>query len=248
MSDAERRNAEHNQSPRTQTPRRNYVLFALALTAVIGMLLLAIPVSLLFWSPAKGSHEARYKYCQKQLDEQIAEIRHGKDNFISLYDSVETDRLLEQLVDVPGISSIELQMTDVTDAGMKSLAAVKNLKWLAIEGGRPGVGDEGFSHIKTISALEELKMVNTRISDRSLPGLKSLPNLQSLTLAHSVHYPTQFTAAGLQDLKALKKLKKLNVTGGLASDDAIKELRSSLPNCAINEDMPIKGIDRKEED
>jgi hypothetical protein len=210
--------------------------------------LLAAPIFWMFTSLERGSREDRYKYCQKQLEEQIAEIRHGKGNCISLYDSVETDRLLEQLVDVPGISAVKLQMTDVTDDGMKSLAAMKNLKRLAIEGGRPGVGDEGFSHIKTISSLEQLEMMNTRISDRSLAGLENLPNLQSLTLAHSTHYSTQFTTAAHQDLKALTKLKRLNVTGGLASDNALKELRSLLPNCAINEDMPLKGIDRIEED
>jgi hypothetical protein len=241
MTDMDSHNSEHRKSTRARTARQNHVLFALVLTVVVAVVLLMIPIYLIFRSTEDGSREARLKYCQKQLDEQIAAIKSGKGSSIYLYCPVETDRLLEQLVNVPGIEEIRLELPDVTDEGMKSLAAMKSLKSFTITGGRPGVGDQGFAHICTISTLEHLEMINTRVTDRDLSLLKDLPNLRSLSLQHSAHWGTQFTDAGLQDLKALTRLKMLYVSGGLASDAAIKELRAALPNCAINETNKDQG-------
>jgi internalin A len=130
---------------------------------------------------------------------------------------------------------VQLELPDVTDDGMKSLAALKKLKTLKVSGGSPGVSDQGLAYICAIPSLEHLELFNTRITDQGLSSLKNLPNLQSLILCHSPNGRTQFTTAGLQDLKALTKLKKLNISGGLATDAAVNELRKALPHCAINE-------------
>ncbi len=172
---------------------------------------------------------------QKDLDDQIANVRSGQTKSIYLYCSFGTDALLEQLANVPEIEEIKLDLTDVSDDGMNSLIHLKGLKSLIVVGGRPGVIDQGFSSIKDISSLEHLELMNTRVTDRSLPLLKELPNLRSLTLCHSANFDTQFTASGLQDMKALTKLKKLYVSGGLASDAAVNELRKALSDCSINE-------------
>jgi hypothetical protein len=193
----------------------------------------------------KQSQKAGWQTGQRDLDKKIAAVRSGQTKSVYLYCSVATDRLLERLIDVPEVEEVVLDLTDVTDDGMKSLAAMTKLKSLAITGGRPGVGDKGFSYICTIATLEHLEMINTRVTDQSIPLLKDLPNLRSLTLchsAHSTHRSPEFTAAGLQDLRGLTKLKRLEVSGGLASDAAVTELRKALPDCAVNEKSNDVGV------
>jgi hypothetical protein len=179
-------------------------------------------------------HEADVRRCQEELEKQIAEVRSGRTRSLYFYCSVGMDGLLERLINVPAIEEVSLHLTDVTDDGMKSLAAFKNLKSLTVYGGRPSVGDQGFSYIKTIISLEKLELINTKVTDRSLPGLKELPNLRSLTLFHEKRLGPTFTDAGLIHLKALPKLKQLNVSGGWVSDAAVKELQKALPNCKIS--------------
>ena len=145
----------------------------------------------------KQGHDRDLRFSQEGLDDQIAAVRSGRTKSIYLYCSTGTDGLLKQLIDVPGIEKVRLNLTDVTDRGMKSLAALKSLRSLTVYGGRLSVGDEGFSYIATISSLEHLELINTRVTDRSLPSLKDLPNLQSLTLFHETRLGPTFTDAGL---------------------------------------------------
>lgn len=211
---------------------RGCAMLAIAFCGVVAIAIAAL--GLLIYSAEKRAREASFKHRQEQLDETIAAIRSGKHGYIYLYDSAETDRLIERLVGVPGVETVHLDMTDVTDDGMKSLATLKNLKTLKINGGRC-MHDQGVSYLSEAPSLEDLELINTRVTDQCLPALKNLPNLRFLNLQHSANCPTQFTTAGLQDLKALTKLKRLYISGGLASDAAVKELREALPNCAINE-------------
>jgi hypothetical protein len=209
---------------------------ALLLLALGGVLLLTIFA--FYLAIIKPEHEAQYRRCLQDMDKQIAAVRSGKTKAIYLYDCIETDRLLERLVDVPEVEEVRLDLTDVTDDGMKSLAALNRLKSLTIYGGRPSVGDRGFSCTKTISSLEHLELINTKVTDQSLPFLKDLPNLRSLVLFHEARRGPTFTDAGLMDVKVLTKLRTLNVSGGWASDAAVEELHQALPNCTIstNED------------
>lgn len=182
----------------------------------------------------KRRHEADLRACQEDLKKQIEEVRSGQRKSLYFYCSVGMDGLLEQLIDVPGIEAVRLDLTDVTDEGMESLAAIKTLKSLIVYGGSTSVGDVGFSSIKTISSLERLELINTRVTDRSLPGLKELPNLRSLTLYRDAKRGPALTDAGLTHLKALTELRQLNLSGGWASDAAVKELQTALPNCKIS--------------
>jgi hypothetical protein len=172
MSNAERHNAEHNQSSRTRTSRRKDVLFALVVMAVFVVLVLAILVFLMDY----GSREAALRSSQRSLNNEIAAVKPGQAACVHLYCSVGTDALLEQLVDVPEIESVWLEMTDVTDAGMKSLAALKNLRSLQIDGGRAELGNEGLSQLRTMSSLKRLTIYK-KISNSAMKELrKALPN------------------------------------------------------------------------
>jgi hypothetical protein len=180
---------------------------------------------------------------REDLDKQIAAVKSGHSNSIVIRYCRGTDALLKQLVDVPGIEKITLDVTDATNGGMKSLAGIKTLKSLRIIGG--SVGDEGFSYVARISSIERLELTNTSISDRSVPRLKDLPRLRWLSIVcDPVSYP-RFTDAGLEDMKALTGLKTLYVSGGFASHGAVKALREALPDCAIRESLPPKDGTRE---
>jgi hypothetical protein len=210
------------------------------------MLAVAFSGLVLFWiarffiidaSVSRQHHEAReadVRQSQKYLNEQLAEVRSGRTKSISLYCSVGTDRLLRQLVNVPGIEEVKLNLTDATDDGMKSLAALKKLKSLALHGSL--VGDLGFSYLTVLPDLEHLELTNTQVTDRSLPSFKRFRKLQRLALYHETRLGPTFTEAGMVDLKALVGLKQLYLCGGWASAAAIRELKKALPDCRISTD------------
>jgi hypothetical protein len=210
-----------------------YVLVAIALGGLLLVLFFGLAVIFIGIPLAdKRSHEAGVRACQDELKRQLADVRSGRTTSLFFYCSVGTDGLLEQMVNVPEIEGVDLHLTDVTDKGMKSLLALKSLKSLTIYGGR--VGDQGFAYIKAMPSIESLSLINTRVTDRSLSSLRELPNLKSLTLFHENRLGSTFSDAGLQHLKALKKLKRLNVSDGWASDAAVKSLQAAMPNCTIS--------------
>ena len=53
---------------------------------------------------------------------------------------------MEALLDVPSIQEINLQRTDVTDAGLKTLLAIENLKRFKLV--RCKISDEGLALLK----------------------------------------------------------------------------------------------------
>ena len=125
-------------------------------------------------------------------------------------------------------------MTDITDEGIKSIAALKSLRYLRLYGAT--VSDQGFLYMKDITTLEHLELVNTGITDKCLPLLKNMPNLSFLALLHEARLGSTFTEAGLDNLKSLTKLKKLYLCGGWASKAAIEKLQEALPDCTISTD------------
>jgi hypothetical protein len=177
------------------------------------------------------SHREALRYSQQSLDAQIADIKTGRSKSVTFYCSSGTDGLLAQLTDFPQIEGIVLNLSDATDEGMKSIAALKKLKYLRLYGSN--VSDAGFSCLKNASSLEHLELVNTQITDKSLPLLNNMPNLSFLALSLESRLETAFTESGLENLKHLTKLKKLYLCGGWASEAAIKELQNLLPDCTI---------------
>lgn len=110
------------------------------------------------------------------------------------------------------ISSLDLAKTKITDAGLKPLAAFKNLKELHIEG--TGITDAGLDHLKGLASLEYLNLYNTKITDAGMSKLAGLTKLKSLYL-----WQTGVTKAGVAVLKGKLSATHIN-TGWSAEDDA----------------------------
>jgi hypothetical protein len=182
----------------------------------------------------KRGHEHDLRFSQADMDAQIAAVKAGRTKSIYLYCSVGTDGLLERLKGVPELEELNLHLTDVSDAGLEPLATMPKLKCLVVYGGNPSVSDSGFAHITSIPSLECLKLVNTHVTDESLSSLKNLPKLRKLVLYHEAFRGVTFTDAGLMHLMVLRKLKRLELTGGWASVSAVNVLRKALPDCTID--------------
>jgi hypothetical protein len=110
------------------------------------------------------------------------------------------------------IASLDLARTKVTDAGLKAVAAMKNLTELHLE--NTGITDAGLDHLTGLAALEYLNLYNTKVTDAGLSKLAGLGKLKAVYL-----WQTGVTKAGVAQLKAKLPNAHFN-TGWTAEDDA----------------------------
>lgn len=76
------------------------------------------------------------------------------------------------------MSEVNLGRSKVTDAGLASLAGMKNLKKLHLP--NTAVTDAGIDSLIVLTNLEYLNLFNTKITDTGLAKLEKLPNLKRL--------------------------------------------------------------------
>jgi Leucine-rich repeat (LRR) protein len=100
-----------------------------------------------------------------------------------------------------------LNMTPVSDAGLKELADFKNLQYLSL--GSTRVTDAGLKELAGFKNLEYLDLSATRVTDAGLKELAGLKKLRDLRLVG-----TGVTNAGLRALAGLKGRADPEVTAG----------------------------------
>src|SRR5579862_1429071 len=88
---------------------------------------------------------------------------------------------------------LNLANTSVTDAGLKSLAGLKNLRRLHLE--RTAVGDEGLASVKNLGELTYLNLYSTKVTDKGLASIAGLKKLKNVYL-----WQTAVTDGGAADL------------------------------------------------
>ena len=87
-----------------------------------------------------------------------------------------TDAGLKELAALKNLASLYLDNTKVTDAGMKELAVLKNLTTLSLD--RTQVTDAGIKELATLKNLTTLKLDSAKVTDAGLKELqKALPKL-----------------------------------------------------------------------
>jgi len=102
------------------------------------------------------------------------------------------------------VTVLNLENTQVTDAGLGDLASLRSLQWLRLDGTR--VTDAGIEKIASLN----------------------LPYLEILDLSG-----TDITDAGLVHLRRLKSVHYVNLTGTHVSDRGVAELQRALPGLKI---------------
>lgn len=110
------------------------------------------------------------------------------------------------------ITSLDLARTKVTDAGLKSVGAMKNLVELHLE--NTGITDAGLDALKPLAGLEYLNLYGTKVTDAGAAKLSSLAKLKSLYL-----WQTAVTKNGVAALKKALPGAHINI-GWTAEDDA----------------------------
>jgi Leucine-rich repeat (LRR) protein len=86
-----------------------------------------------------------------------------------------TDAGLKHLKGLRNLKELCLTGTKITDAGLEQLKSLKGLRWLYLD--RTQVSDTGVQHFKELSNLEWLHVVHTQVTDKGVKKLKqSLPD------------------------------------------------------------------------
>lgn len=214
-------------------PRQRRHRRVLAIAIVLACAVLAAPALFLVyveWSSVRWEKQRS----RDQLEDQIRGIQGAdSDRSIYLYETSGTNDLLKRLSEVPEVELLKLELTDVTDKGMRYVAALPKLKSLTVYGGYWSVGNRGLAQLRRLANLKHLELINTRVTDDGLVVLKDVPRLQSLVLFHEAWRGRTFTDAGVAHLKGLTNLQTLELIGGWISDEAARELQRALPNCKI---------------
>ena len=136
---------------------------------------------------------------------------------VSLINAKVTDAELKELAPLNDLRKLELDGNEITGAGLKHLAPLEKLEELDLS--RTSVGDAGLKELAPFRELRSLDLWNAQVTDAGLKHLAPLTKLRSLNL-----WNAQVTDAGLKDLAPLKGLQSLNLTNTQVTDAGLKEL------------------------
>ena len=148
------------------------------------------------------------------------------------------------------LRSLDLNNTPFTDAGLESLANLKQLRRLLLRDTL--VTDEGLKHLAELTQLEELDLSGTRITDKGIASLRKLTlmrvlsvrgaqatdasldvfagmtNLRALDL-----YRTRITNAGVARLSSLPQLTDVDLRYTRVTSNGVEALRAALPQAKV---------------
>lgn len=133
-----------------------------------------------------------------------------------------SDQDLRHLASLHRLIAVNLVKAPVTNEGMKEIGNLTELKWLCLV--ETQVTDAGIANLSKLGQLRELwlegKLGRREFSDACLSDLKSLPNLQGLTL-----YGSGFTDAAVRQLKEFAALRRLTLISTAITADGVRALR-----------------------
>jgi cytochrome b561 len=120
----------------------------------------------------------------------------------------------------PQILQLNLRHAGVTDAMVKTVAALPNLRNLRLEGN--AITDAAARDIAGVKTLTYLNLVNTKITDAGFQQVAGLPHLERLFL-----WGTAVTPAAIDKEKAARK--DLFLYAGLTAKDVTAETKVMAP-------------------
>ena len=136
-----------------------------------------------------------------------------------------SDKYVHLLNGFPSLLELNLRGVPVSDAGLKPLVRLSNLKKLDV--GKTKITDSGLKEIARLEKLESLSLVGSRISDTGLGIISKLKNLTTIDLTQ-----TQITDGGLKLLTPFIGLTSLNLSETRITDAGLKSL-SAFPKLAL---------------
>ncbi len=125
-----------------------------------------------------------------------------------------TDKIfVDNLRWFPEIKSLTLSSTDLTDEGMKAVLQMPNLESFWLLHHYPPehpclISDEGMKALAQCTALRELRIVGTKLTDIGVEHLSRLPDLRSIYIE-----ATYVTPNSLRYLVSMPRLEKISIWG-----------------------------------
>ena len=125
------------------------------------------------------------------------------------------------------ISTLWMENSHLTDAGIEPLSRAIRLTDLTIAGSR--MTDAGLDHLASLTSLWRLRLDRSAITDAGLARLKSLKSLETLSLTE-----TKLTDSSVETLAGFQSLKSLNLDRSGISPAGIERLKQALPKARIS--------------
>ncbi len=146
------------------------------------------------------------------------------------------DGRIRALSGLTGLTALTFEGTEITDAGVRSLAPLTRLTELSLSGHARNLHGSGFEALRGLTNLRALDMTGCGLDDEGARGIEVLTSLESLSVRD-----TWISGKGLAALAGLKHLKFLNLAHcrRLRTDDLapLSELSSleqlDLSNCRL---------------
>jgi hypothetical protein len=129
-----------------------------------------------------------------------------------------------------GLRRLDLSKTSVGQSQLPSLLRLGQLETLDLD--RSLVTDQDLD--KFPASISELSLRGTAITNDGVAHLGRLPKLARLDLSD-----TEVTGASVADLARTKSLTRLLINRTSFSRDAMRNLRSKLPDCDVQHSLPF---------
>jgi hypothetical protein len=149
-----------------------------------------------------------------------------------------TDKGLKSLNNLKALEALSLLGTRVSDDGLACLEDKRKLRWLSLAAA--DVTDAGMAHLRHAHDLRWLNLDATEVDGKALAHLKGATKMEWLRLSGLlVVRPNgpdpRLLKAGLQHLRAMKRLRYLSIGGMQATEAEMKRL--------LDEIRGLKGIE-----
>lgn len=211
---------------------------------------------------APGIEELNLYFAEQISDESTVVVKGWKHlKRLNLRGTKITDSTLEFLSSVPTLEWLDIGWAQITDTGLEHLVALTNLRWLTLGGNKLtdtslqflrqmpqieyldvggaqrtdsglwslSLTDAGVQAIASVTGLRELRLAGTAVTSRGLESLKSLARLERLNLQGCRRLRDDAATV----LAGFKQLKELDAKDSGLSEPSVARLRAALPDCRI---------------
>ena len=206
-----------------------------------------------------GIVELNLRFAEYVTDEGIAAIKNWKKlKHLSLHGTKASDTALDHIAGITTLETVDAGSIMLTDVGPERLTVLPNLKSLSIGGNE--IGDAGMQALRNMPGLRYLDLSGRQGTDSNVwtismsdVGLEALLTLNELTELRfgctsigvgieGARFATVsmmgITPRWIEQMKSLKKLRRLTLQGCDRIDDAAVPLLAALPSIEM---LDLKG-------
>ena len=211
---------------------------------------------------APAIEELNLYFAEQITDEGASAVRNFKRlKALNLRGTKITDNTLELLEGVPTLESLDIGWAQITDTGLEHLTALTNLRRLTMGGNKltdAALGflrqmaqleyldiggqqrtdsglwsltltDAGMQAVGTVTELRELRLEGRNVTARGLQSLKPLARLERLNLQGCKRLRDDTAAV----LSSMKQLKSLDLKDSGMTEAGAARIRVALPGCDV---------------